>query len=112
MKRIQQDGETDIEEDRGVLLAAALANRMVGIMMDWEPPFEVPSVFVGDAGYADVRMLSNYQSDIFTVPSPRVGPYWFIISTWSLLWMIMLIILLIPGTPTDPWNPDEHAAAA
>ena len=112
VKRIQQDGETDIEEDRGVLLAAALANRMVGIMMDWEPPFEVPSVFVGDAGYADVRMLSNYQSDIFTVPSPRVGPYWFIISTWSLLWLFILVLVLIPGTRTDPWNPEDHPASS
>ena len=112
LKRIQQDDEVQFADDRGVQLAGAITQHMAEIMMGWTPAFEGPPTFVVDNGFSDVQMLTNHEHAITTVPVPRVGWYWPMMVSWSLLWLIILVITLLPGTRTDPWNPDDHLASS
>ena len=107
--RIRQDEPPEAGEDRGPLLAAAIATKLVKVMMEWEPPLETTgnNTFVSDAGFADLRMRSMYHNAAGQLPVQRVGPYWLIVSSWVIGWLILLTIVAIPGTPTDPWEPEE-----
>ena len=94
--RVEQDHMEDDTPDIGPTAAAQLLSGMVDYMMERQSP-----------SYSDEVMSSlrgnSMMSTVVERSRNQVHHHWLALGSWVLLWILILAIVVTPGSPRSPW---------
>ncbi|MCH2132751.1 MAG: hypothetical protein MK116_03275 [Phycisphaerales bacterium] len=103
-ERIDRDGTTPPGDDPGPRVAAAMAEMMIRVMLaetSAYPTYPFNDSDMSAVIHSDVNFTAKKGATI-----PHVQGNWFMLASWFLFWLIVLLIVIAPGSPTDPWEPE------
>ncbi|MCH2132752.1 MAG: hypothetical protein MK116_03280 [Phycisphaerales bacterium] len=101
-ERIDRDGDTAPGEDPGPRVAATFAQIIIESMLAEDMTFTL-SWRPSESGAVAHSSINSAASRSTNRPSTQ-GP-WIMLASWFLFWLIVLLIVIAPGSPTDPWEP-------
>ncbi|MCH2132750.1 MAG: hypothetical protein MK116_03270 [Phycisphaerales bacterium] len=92
-------------DDPGAAIAGDLVAKMIANMMQDDPD---GSMSIGIR--RDGVRASGVSSNIARRTSLRVPVHQLAVSTWFVFWLVVLVLVLIPGRRPQPWDPETSSS--
>ena len=99
--RIKKDLLQPDAEEVGPSAASQLLSGMMDHMMNEQSPRYTSEVMSSLGG-------NSLMSTIVRMSSNKVDHHWPAMGAWILIWMLILAIVVTPGTRMSPWPPADH----
>ena len=99
--RIKKDLLNPDTQEIGPSAASQLLSGAMDHMMDQQSPRYTSEVMSSLGG-------NSMMSTIVKSSSNKVDHQWLAMGAWILIWMLILVVIVTPGTQVSPWPPADH----